>query len=138
MIARWTKAGRIKALIIVIVAAVNLFVPLVSVTQVFNRPAAILLFLFGSTAVPFVVIVTYAGKIKIPRPSWNENPFVVTTPLNLFQFGAYLFITFGLTEMARTLVRTKGLSSFGLNLFSFGVGMLMGISLLMLLPRNQE
>ena len=69
---------------------------------------------------------TFMG-FEIAKPNWNDNPFIVKKPLRFMQFGAYFFISAGLSELIGTLIRFHHLGGFAFVGISGGIGILIGI-----------
>jgi hypothetical protein len=123
----WNKTGKIKALIIAILALVSLLVP---IRDTGDKSFIVILtpLVFGCVAVPLILkFNSIFLKKEIIKPTWNDNPLTNKRPISLFYFGAFFFIAIGLSMLFSTLISFQTLNIFGLTSISFGLGILNGI-----------
>lgn len=132
----WNKTGKIKALILGILFLPNILKPIGAKAD-FGFAMIIMPFIFGIIAIPLIVKVNAAifGQV-IERPSWNDNPLTLKRPLSFFHFGAFFFLTIGLSMIIGTAIKFQHLSQFGLTAISFGIGILLGIQLLLKMTKK--
>jgi len=125
----WNKTGKIKAIILGI-----LFIP----NLIFASPLApnfgISLFIaplfFGAIAIPLIVKVNSSvGLGEIEKPNWNDNPLKLSRPLVFLQFGAWFFLSTGISTIIGSAIQFKHFQTFGMATIMFGVGILIGIRL---------
>jgi hypothetical protein len=131
----WNKTGKIKAVILGILALPNLFMP-IGVTGQQGLVMILMSLIFGSIATP--LIAKFNGVVlgrEIIKPTWNDNPFYMKRPLSIFHFGSFFFLTVGLSLILGTVIKFQSLSYFGLTSMSFGLGMLIGIWLTLKLTK---
>ena len=69
----------------------------------------------------------YSLGREIIKPTWNDNPLTLKRPLSFFHFGAFFFMTIGISMLLGTAIKFQTLSFFGLTAISFGFGILIGI-----------
>lgn len=126
----WNRIGWTKSIILGILFLPNLIKPIEAKLD-FSFTMVIMPVLFGAIAIPLIAKVNAAifGQI-IERPAWNDNPLVLKKPLRFFHFGAFFFLTTGLSMIVGTLVKFHQLNQFGLTTILFGFGILLGIRLL--------
>ncbi|MCB0804124.1 MAG: hypothetical protein KDB74_13585 [Flavobacteriales bacterium] len=132
----WNKTGKIKAVILGILFLPNIIKPIGAQPDM-SIVMLLAPFIFGIVAIPFITKINAAlfGQI-IERPTWNDNPLSLKRPLSLFQFGAFFFLTSGLSMIVGTLIKYQQLSDFGLTSISFGIGILLGIRLLLKMTKK--
>jgi len=123
----WNRTGKIKAIILALVAIPNLIAPV----EVHEGPGMIYMpFLFGCFAIP--LIIKFNGtflKREIIKPTWNDNPLTLKRPLAFFHFAAFFFMAVGLSMVLGTVIKFQTLSFMGLTSISFGLGILIGIEI---------
>ena len=125
----WNRTGKIKAILLVIFFIPNLIVPIPAQSQ---QPVILFLFplLFGSFAIPFITLVNKLfGDRIIAKPTWNDNPLKIKTPLSAFDFYAWFFLTVGVSMILGTAIKFHSFNNFGLTSISFSVGIFIGIQL---------
>ncbi len=127
----WNKTGKIKAIILGVLFLPNIIKP-IGAQPDFGFAMIVMPLIFGIIAIPFIAKINAAifGQI-IERPAWNDNPLTFKKPLSFFHFGAFFFLTTGLSMIIGTLMKFQQLNQFGLTAISFGVGILLGIQLLL-------
>jgi len=123
----WNKTGKIKAIILGLLALSNLLLPIENQEQ--PGLAMILISLvFGSIAIPLIAKFNESVLSReIIKPSWNDNPLTLKRPLSFFHFGSFFFLTVGLSVTLGTGIKFQTLSYYGLTSTSFGLGILIGI-----------
>jgi len=131
----WNKTGKIKAIILGLLALPNLLMPIAQQGQ--ERFAMILMpLIFGSFAIP--LIAKFNGVIfgrELTKPTWNDNPLTLKRPLSFFHFCSFFFLTVGLSMLVGTGIKFQTLSYLGLTSISFGLGILIGIWLTLKLTK---
>lgn len=127
----WNKTGKIKAIILGVLFLPNIIKP-IGAQPDFGFAMIVMPLIFGLIAIPFIAKINAAifGQI-IERPAWNDNPLTLKKPLIFFHFGAFFFLTTGLSMIIGTLMKFQQLNQFGLTAISFGAGILLGIQLLL-------
>jgi hypothetical protein len=123
----WNKTGKIKALILGLLALPNLLMPIAQQGQE-GFAMIIMPLIFGSFAIP--LIAKFNGAIfgrGLTKPTWNDNPLTLKRPLSFFHFGSFFFLTVGLSILIGTGIKFQTLSYLGLTSISFGTGILIGI-----------
>ncbi len=123
----WNKTGKIKAVILGLLALPNLLIP-IGATGKFELVMILMPLFFGSIAIP--LIAKFNGAVlgrEIIKPTWNDNPLMLYRPLSFFHFGAFFFITVGLSLLLGSAIKFQTLSFFALPVISFGLGILIGI-----------
>lgn len=132
----WNKTGKIKAIILGILFLPNLIKP-IGAQPDFGFTMIIMPLIFGVIAIPFITKINSAilGQV-IERPTWNDNPLTLKRPLSFFHFGAFFFLTTGLSMIIGTLIKYQQLNQFGLTAISFGIGILLGIQLLLRMTKK--
>lgn len=127
MLKDWNKIGKIKAIILGVLAISNILIPIGGQEQ--NKLVTILMpLIFGSFIVPLITLFNVAvlGR-KIKTPNWNDNPISLLYPLSFFQFGAFFFLIIGLSILIGNGIKFQIASYFGLYSISFGLGIFIGI-----------
>lgn len=123
----WNRTGKIKAIILGLLALPNFLFPVGAQEQ--QGLAMILMpLIFGSIAIP--LITKFNGAFlrgEITKPTWNDNPLTLTRPLSFFHFGSFFFLTVGLSILLGTGIKFQMLNFLGLTSISFGLGILIGI-----------
>ena len=133
---KWTKIGKIKAIVIGGSFLINVLFPLrairIGVIEMLS------LFVFGTIAVPLIIKGNnlFFSQV-IEKPNWNENPFSFKRPLVMFQFGAYFSISIGISLLIGSILRFQSLQLLGINMLLFGLGVLAGIFLSLKLNENK-
>lgn len=125
---KWNTTGKIKALVLVLLAIPNLIAPI----NTFGHKTPEFVFMatiFGCIAIPLIARFNAAGGKEIIDPNWNDNPITLKRPLAMFHFYAYFFMVVGLSMVAGTAIKFNTLNYFGLASIGFGVGILVGIRL---------
>jgi hypothetical protein len=132
----WNKTGKIKAIILGILFLPNVIKPIGSQPDM-SFAMIIMPLIFGLIAIPFITKINAAifGQV-IERPTWNDNPLTLKRPLSFFHFGAFFFLTTGLSMIIGTLIKYQQLNQFGLTAISFGIGILLGIQLLLKMTKK--
>ncbi|MES2558172.1 MAG: hypothetical protein V4590_00415 [Bacteroidota bacterium] len=122
----WNRTGKIKALVLALIALYNILIPLGA--HVEQGIAMIVMpLVFASLAIPLVAKFNGALGREIIEPHWNDNPLLLNRPLSFFHFGAFFFLTVGCSMLIGTGIKFQTLNSFGLTSISFGLGILTGI-----------
>ncbi len=124
---KWNTTGKIKAILLVIVALPNLFAPMaVPVEQ--DLIMAVFPLIVGSLAIPLIAKLNAAFRGKeIVQPTWNDNPLDRKRTLDFFHFASYFFIAVGLSVLIGSAIKYQMFNLLGLTVISFGLGMLIGI-----------
>lgn len=132
----WNKTGKIKAIILGVSFLPNIIKP-IGAQPDFGFAMIIMPLIFGIIAIPFITKINAAifGQV-IERPTWNDNPLTLKKPLSFFHFGAFFFLTTGLSMIIGTLIKFQQLNQFGLTAISFGIGILIGIQLLLKMTKK--
>jgi hypothetical protein len=132
----WNKTGKIKAIILGILFLPNLVKP-IGAQPDFGFAIIVMPLIFGIIAIPFITKINSAilGQV-IERPTWNDNPLILKRPLSFFHFGAFFFLTTGLSMIIGTIIKYQQLNKFGLTAISFGIGILLGIQLLLKMTKK--
>ena len=123
----WNRTGKVKAVILGLLALPNLFMP-IDVTGQQGIGMILMPLIFGSIAIP--LIAKFNGAIpgrEIIKPSWNDNPLKLKRPLSFFHFGSFFFLTVGLSMVLGKAIQFQTFNFYGLTLISFGLGILTGI-----------
>lgn len=122
----WNTTGRIKASVLVIVALLNIVIPMEATEDSFFN-----LFLIPVIFTLLTTIVLFASNVGnrpiITRPLWNESPWNLKRPLALFDFLSFFFLIAGLGTIIGTLIRHQSLSNIGMAFLYFGIGIQFGI-----------
>lgn len=131
----WNKTGRIKAIILGILAFPNLFMPGVS-----QRQEGFLMILmpliFGIFVIPLIAKFNeIVFRRELIKPTWNDNPLALKRPLSFFHFCSFFFLVAGLSMAIGTGLKFQTLSFMGLTAISFGFGILIGIRLTLKLKK---
>lgn len=122
----WNRTGKIKAIILGLLALPNLFMPIGATGQ--QGLAMILMpLIFGSIAIPLITKFNSGLGREIIKPTWNDNPLAMNRPLSFFHFASFFFLTIGLSMLVGTGIKFQTLSFFGLTSISFGLGIFIGI-----------
>jgi hypothetical protein len=127
LIADWNTTGKIKAIVIGLLAVMSLFNPL----RVNGRlETALAPFIIGIIMIPLIAKFNqfFLNK-EIVKPIWNDNPFVMKRPLIMFHTFSIFFLVSGLSMVIGTGVKYQELNVLGLTAISFGLGMILGIRL---------
>ena len=126
----WNKTGKIKALLLILFCLPNLIAPFGVNPQYNFMLSTLFSLIFGSLAIPFVSKFNSSllGR-EITKPNWNDNPLNFKNTLTFAQFGAYFFISGGLSMIIGVAIKYHFLSNFGVTTIFFGIGMLIGIRL---------
>jgi len=123
----WNKTGKIKAIVLGILALPNLLMP-IGATGPKGFMMILVPLIFGAIAIPLIMKFNNAASgQEIVKPTWNDNPFVLKRPLSLFHFGSFFFLAVGISMLLGAGIRYQTLNSFGLIAVSFGLGILIGI-----------
>ena len=132
----WNKTGKIKAIILGILFLPNIIKP-IGAQPNFGFAMIVMPLIFGLIAIPLIIKVNAAifGQV-IERPNWNDNPLTLKRPLSFFHFGAFFFLTTGLSMLIGTAIKFQQLNQFGLTTISFGIGILGGIQLLLKMTKK--
>jgi len=123
----WNKTGKVKAIILGLLALPNLLMPIGAVGPK-NLAMILMTLIFGSIAIP--LIAKFNGVVlgrEIVKPTWNDNPLTLKRPLSFFHFGAFFFLIVGISMIIGTGIKFQTFNFFGLTMISFGVGILIGI-----------
>jgi hypothetical protein len=127
MTTKWSKTGKIKAIILGFLALPNLLMP-IGVQGQQNFLMILMPLFFGSIAIPLIVKFNKAAiGQEITKPTWNDNPLTLKSPITFFHFGAFFFLIIGLSMIIGTGIKFRTLSFLGLTSISFGIGILIGI-----------
>ena len=123
----WNRTGKIKAIVLGLLALPNLFMP-IGATGTKGFTTILMPLIFGCIVIPLIAKFNRAvcGS-EIVKPTWNDNPFVLKRPLSFFHFGSFFFLTAGISMLLGTGIKFQTLSFFGLTIISFGFGILIGI-----------
>ncbi|MFO0477849.1 MAG: hypothetical protein ACK50L_03590 [Bacteroidota bacterium] len=131
----WNKTGKLKALILSIIFLLNLFVAVDVPLQLDFLPI-LMQFLFACLS---VLLLAKIGKrfmnLEIAKPDWNDNILFNKRILSIFQFGAFFFVTCGLSFILGTGIKFQSLNYLGLVCIAFGLGILGGITLTLKLTK---
>jgi hypothetical protein len=132
----WNKTGKVKAIILGVLFLPNIIKPIGAQPDM-SFAMIIMPLIFGIIAIPFITKINAAifGQV-IERPTWNDNPLTLKRPLSFFHFGAFFFLTTGLSMVFGTLIKYQQLNLFGLTAISFGIGILLGIQLLLKMTKK--
>ena len=122
----WNKTGKIKAIVLVLIGLPNLLFPIGIQSE--ESEMIIIPLIFGSIAIPIISKFNnvFLGK-EIIKPNWNDNPITLKYPLVFFQFGAFFFLTIGLSMLIGTGIKYQILNFQAVTIISFGIGILVGI-----------
>jgi len=123
----WNKTGKIKAIILLLIAILNLVMPF-GATGEKDLATILMPLIFGSVILPLIAKFNEVvlGR-EIIKPNWNDNPFDIKLPLSFFYFGSLLLIAVGLSMILGTGIKYRMLNFFGFTPISFGIGILIGI-----------
>jgi hypothetical protein len=127
----WNKTGKIKAVLIAILSLPNLLMPIGANLQQGLLISILMPLIFGSIVIPLNFRFNTAVEKEIVKPHWNDNPLTSKKPLTLFHFGAFFFLSVGLSMLIGKAIKFQSLSQFGLSSVSFGIGILIGINLVL-------
>lgn len=123
----WNKTGKIKAVIIGLLALPNLLMP-IGVTGKQGFMMILVPLIFGCIVIP--LITKFNGAVlgrEIIKPTWNDNPLTLKRPLSFIHFSSFFFITIGVSMLLGSAVKFQIFSFLGLTSISFGLGILIGI-----------
>lgn len=135
----WNRTGKIKAFLLAIFSLPNLVAPIGANPQYGFLVAILMPLIFGSIAIPVISKFNqFLFQREIVKPDWNNNPLKLKKPLTFFQFAAFFFLTVGLSMLIGTAVKYQSFNLFGLTVVSFGIGILIGISLTLKLANKGE
>ena len=126
MIKKWNKIGKIKAIILGILALPNLLLP-INGHEYHELTTIFMPFIFACIAIPLIILfnkIVLGQEIK--RPNWNDNPLALKYPLSFFHFGAFFFIIIGFSILIGTGIKFQTINNIGLSSILFGFGILMG------------
>jgi len=133
----WNKTGKIKAIILGLLALPNLLFPIGSQGQE-GLIMILMPFIFGSIAIPFIVKLNQIIlRREIIKPTWNDNPLTLKRPLIPIQFWSYFFLTAGTSTLLGSGIKFHAINFFGLFLISFGLGILTGIWVILKLTKSK-
>jgi len=133
----WNKTGKIKAIILGILALPNLLLP-IGIQEQQGFFMIIMPLIFGSFAIPFIAILNKVIlRREIKKPTWNDNPLSLKRPLTFFHFGSFFFIVVGVSILLGSSIKFHELNYFGLSSISFGLGILSGIWLTLKLTKSK-
>ena len=122
----WNKTGKIKAIILGLLALPNLLMPIGETGQQ-GLVMILMPLIFGSIAIPLIAKFNAGLGREILKPTWNDNPLTLKRPLSFFYFSSFFFLTVGLSMLVGTGIKFQTLHFFGLTAISFGLGILLGI-----------
>jgi hypothetical protein len=123
MTTKWNKTGKIKAIVLGLLAMPNLLVPTGSIGQQ-GLLMILMPLIFANVAIPLMAKFNAALGREIVKPNWNDNPLTFKQPLAMFDFFAYFFLTVGLSILIGTALKFHTLNNLGLTSISLGVGVL--------------
>lgn len=134
----WNRTGKVKAIILGLLFLPNIIKPIGAQPEM-NFVMIIMPLIFGAVAIPFITKINAAifGQV-IENPSWNDNPLNLKRPLRFFHFGAFFFLTVGVSMIIGTLIGFQKINLFGLSTISFGLGILIGIKILIRMTEKKE
>ena len=125
----WNRTGIIKAIVLIVLVLPNIFLPWPNQPD-FNLVVCLAVFLTGGL---FMLLAARYNLFILDQgftePEWNDNPFSRTKPLAFFQFFSFLLLFTGIGLIIGTAIKFEQLSSYGITVFSFGFGMLLGMYL---------
>ncbi|MCD4670268.1 MAG: hypothetical protein K8S14_07470 [Actinomycetia bacterium] len=128
----WNITSIIKTILIIIVC-VTVFIPQVDYTP--NRFESGFLGLAKLAVILSLILpgLIYFNKLffnlKIEKPSWNDNPLILTKPLIFWHYAAYTFMSFGLCWMISDLIYFGFIQYEPIKFFMLGIGSLTGVYL---------
>jgi hypothetical protein len=126
----WNNTGKIKAILLALFTLPNLIAPIGALPQQGLLFSILMPLVFGIVAIPLISKLNQTLlNIEISKPNWNENPLKLNSPLTFFQFGAYFFLTIGLSMLIGTAVKYQLFNLFGMSSAFFGIGIFIGINL---------
>lgn len=133
----WNKTGIIKAVILGLLFLPNIITPIGAQPDFDFFTILVPPLIFGIVAMPLILKISAAiFGLVIEKPNWNDNPLSFKKPLRFFHFGAFFFLTTGLSMLIGTLVKFQQFNAFGLTTVSFGIGILLGIQLLLKITKK--
>ena len=94
----WNRIGKIKAILLALFCLPNLILPIGANPQQGLFVSILMPLIFGSVAIP--LISKFNSSIlgrEIIKPKWNDNPLTLKRPLTFFHFGAFFFLSIGLS-----------------------------------------
>jgi len=126
MIKKWNRTGKIKAIILGLLAFPNLFFPIEGYEHI-GLTKTFIPFIFACLGIPLIVFFNKAvlGR-EIKNPTWNDNPLTLKYPLSFFHFGAFFFIVIGFSILIGTGIKFQTVNNIGLSSLSFGLGIITG------------
>jgi len=130
------KTGKIKAIILGLICLPNIIKPIGAQTNM-SFLSILMPLIFGVVAIPLIMKINATiFRQVIERPTWNDKPIPFKKPLSFFHFGAFFFLTLGISMIIGTLIKYQQLNKFGLLTISFGIGILLGIQLLLKITKT--
>ena len=135
----WNRTGKIKAIFLIVFSLPNLVAPIGANPQQGLVILILMPLIFGSIVIPLISKFNNAllGQ-EIAKPNWNDNPLIFKRLLSFFYFGAFFFLTVGLSMLIGTAIKFQTISQFGLTSISFGIGILIGINLTLIWIKKKE
>jgi hypothetical protein len=125
----WNKIGKIKAIILLIIALLNLATPFQS-PEILGFGMVIIPCVMASLSIPLLLKMKITLQDwEIVKPSWNDNPLSLKKPISSFQFAAFFFLAIGISLIISTGIKFHTLNIIGLSIISFGIGLFLGIFL---------
>ena len=84
----WNKTGKIKAIILGLLALPNVLMPIGATGQ---QGLSIILkpLIIGSIAIPLIAKFNPELRREIVKPIWNDNPLKLKRPLSFFYFSSF-------------------------------------------------
>ena len=126
MIKKWNKTGKIKAIILGVLALPNLLIPFGG-QEIYGLEYIFIPFLFACISIPLIIIFNKVlFRLEITKPNWNDNPLSLKYPLSFSHFGASFFIIIGFSIILGTVIKFQTISNIGQSSISLGFGILTG------------
>ena len=97
-------------------------------------------FIFGVVGLQFIIGLQAFNPMSAKnwlRPSWQHNPFNFKQPLQFFHFGGWFMLASSLPYLPEVIEGNQESMFLAATLASFGLGMLLGVRLSVLIYRRK-
>jgi len=124
---KWNTIGWVKSSLILLLSLPNLFVTIPERNYDFNPVHVLFPIIAGAIMVYVLNKVRKGSTSEIQSSLWNSSPFTSKTPLIFFQFGAFFFMSHGVSTLLSTAIHIHKISPLGIQSLSMSIGVLLGI-----------
>jgi len=132
------KTAKIKSAILILAFLPNLIAPIGASQMNGGRSMIVVSFIFYAIMIPLLVKFNASFRdIQLKKPSWNDNPLKMNTPLVFFQFIACFFLAAGISMLIGTWWKYHHNNLFAMTAISSGLGILTGNLLTVRLMKEQ-